>query len=555
MIYKEFRMVKNIFAFILLAVICFQPLFAIKAKRGIYREMEMADGRTVSVELAGDEHIRYYISSEGNVLIPNKLGQLEKISSANFEKLISERLEQRGIMKKKATREVASYEPWRGLGLYDEEFPHWGSPKALIVLVAYADVPFTVKNPKDYFTRFLNEEGFSDDGATGSVRDYFIHSSMGQFNPQFDVYGPVMIDKRATYGANDIYGDDKNAGGMVVDACKALDKEINFAEYDTDGDGFVDNVYIIYAGPGEASGGPSSSIWPHQWTLQSANGEVLELDGVKIDNYGCCNELESGKPDGIGTFCHEFSHVLGLPDLYTYSRTKADLIATPADWSILDYGPYNNGGHTPPSYSAFERNAMGWIDLKVIDKNEDITLAELQESNDAYILPTEKENEFFLFENRQKTSWDKYLPGHGMLVWHINYNWMIWMYNEVNETADKQYVDIEEANNNPNNYSSSAMAGYPFPGTSKNTEISDITTPNLLSWGKKKSGFTISNITETDGIIRFSVRGSAGIEDAMVHESFESEIFTLQGIKVSGDIPPGVYLERKGNKIIKKFIK
>lgn len=390
----------------------------------------------------------------------------------------------------------------RGPGLFPESrFPAMGDQKALVFIVEYKDVKMNLTDAMDYFTRMLNEDGFSDYGGTGSAAEYFRLVSDNKFRPQFDVYGVVTLSKNQSYyGGNSWYGgDDENPGDMVLEACQQYDDVIDFTEYDRDHDGYVDNVFVIYAGRGEASGGSSDTVWPHSWTLTSALGYTPEFDGVKVDRYGCSNEWEGSRPDGVGTFIHEFSHVIGLPDLYATSYTGA---FTPGAWSALDYGPYNNDGCTPPLYGAFERYALGWMEPMPIDAPINATLPSIS-SNKAGIVKV-SDNEFFLFENRQQESWDTYIPGHGMLVWHVDYNASVWSGNRVNNTDSHQYVDIEEADGTQNDYSRDGDA---FPGTANKTSFTDATRPSMKSWSGRAMNTPITDIAENNGIITFKAKG------------------------------------------------
>ncbi len=412
------------------------------------------------------------------------------------------------IFERTSTMRKASTNISAGIGLDpgDTCFPHEGDVHALVLLVEYSDVKFKVPSPSDYYERFLNEEGFTDDKATGSCRDYFMSVSNGRFRPTFDVVGPITLSRSMSYyGGNDIWGNDQRPEQMVIDACKLIDDDIDFNDYDIDGDGEVDNIYIIYAGKGEASYGSESSVWPHRWTLDAA-GASLRLDGVKINNYGCCNEWDDIRPSGIGTFCHEFGHVMGLPDLYSTDYGGAER-ATPDSYDVMDRGSYNNDGRTPPAYSAFERNAMGWIDLQVIDGPDAITLDNIADSNTACIIPTGDKNEFFLLENRQLTGWDTYIPGHGMLIWHIHFDLGVWKDNSVNNDVNHQYVDIVEAGGRANSSNAAVLKSYPFPGTSRNTEFTDDSDPAMVTWDEKTLGLPITEIEENNGLISFNVAG------------------------------------------------
>lgn len=535
-----------------LLALSFQPVLAVKAKPGVVKTVKQADGTELQVKLVGDEHFHYYTNLDDKPLWMDESGKYRVVEFEKIQEMAYEKAALREQKKSQALKAAAASQgSWVGVGRFGELFPHTGKRNSLIILVAFEDQPFIVNEPHDYFTRFLNEERFKDHGGTGSVKDYFEEVSMGQFEPTFDVYGPVTLSTMATYGKNDRWGQDENPTGMVVDACKALDGQINFADYDTDGDGVVDNIYIIYAGYGEATYGSEDTIWPHSYDIR--NDKInLVLDGVQIGTYGCSNEWENGKPDGIGTFCHEFGHVLGLPDLYNTVTTSANY--TPGPWDVMDAGSYNHDSRTPPSYSAFERNAMGWIDLIELKPGMEVELREINGYNEAAILPISN-TEFFLFENRQKTRWDGYLPATGMLVWHIKYNSLRWGANTVNNTKSQQYVDIEEAGGVANSSIKRTLESYPFPGSNNVTTISDYTTPNLLTWDKKETGIIIYDIAETKGVISFKVGDTAGIADATINASGEEELYNLQGVRVNGNPAPGIYISRNGNEVKKVIIR
>ncbi len=517
---------------------------AVPAKPGLLT-VTQADGTTLNVRLMGDERHHFYLTEDGYLLADrdntfyyadvDAAGdmQVSAIRATNVglrdgvaRSFLAGVDMQRVYKSMNASAERASSRlksgPMRGPGLFNEtNFPGKGKQKAIVILVEYTDVKMQTPDAHNYFANMLNQPGFSDHGGTGSARDFFLESSMGQFDPQFDVDGPVTLaHPMSYYGGNDWAGNDQRPEEMIIEACQLLDSEIDFTQYDRDGDGMIDNVYVFYAGQGEASGGASNTVWPHSWNIYSGAGRTLFFDGVQLDRYGCSNEWEGSRPDGVGTFVHEFSHVLGLPDLYATSYTSA---FTPGAWSALDYGPYNNDGCTPPLYSAFERYAMDWIEPDVISGPMNATLPPIG-TNICGIIKTDSSNEFFLLENRQQTGWDTYIPGHGMLVWHVDFNTSVWSSNSVNNSSSHQYVDIEEADGTQSEYS---RAGDAFPGTSGKTSFTDDTTPNMLTWGRKKLNLPITDIAESaDGIITFKVAGGTDEVPAPVVANDADEVST-----------------------------
>jgi M6 family metalloprotease-like protein len=445
----------------------------------------MADGSVINIRKVGDEHFHYYCSESGINYVSDGTGYQE-ISESDLQA-------RRADARKKVQRRAG----------FTSSYPTTGEQKGVVILVEYQDVKFSVSTPLKAFDHMLNKEGYSENGGTGSARDWFMDNSCGQFKPQFDVFGPVTLSqKRSYYGSNDSSGDDLRPYEMVTEACSLLDNEINFADYDRDGDGIVDNVYIFYAGPGEnLSCGEDDMVWPHSADIADYTNSIYKFDDVRINHYACSNEInDDDNMEGIGTFCHEFSHVLGLPDIYATNYSSA---FTPGDWSVLDSGPYNNDSRTPPYYTAYERYSLGWLTPKEIGKPARHTLDEIS-TNQAYIITTQTENEFFLLENRQQKGWDQYIPGHGMLIWHIDYSEALWNTNTVNNRKSHQNIDIEEADNIQ---SDGTITGDPFPGTAGITSFTDDTEPSMCTWDGSRQNKPIADITERDGVITFVMNG------------------------------------------------
>ncbi len=496
---------------------------AIPARQGVISVTD-TDGTSCNVRLYGDENFHYYVCEDdgsllmrqGNSFIPADIDSKGRLTPSKSRVKASARATRLDAGAATAPRRVVP-------GLVEgTTFPPFGEQKVAVVLVEYQDVKFNLSDPKDYFTRLLNEEGFSDYYATGSARDWFINSSNGMFKPEFEIMGPVTLQKNQEYyGGNDAYGQDNAPQRMVIEACRQLNTTVDFSRFDRDGDGYIDNVFVVYAGRGEASGGSSDCVWPHAWTLNAAEpGSIYTFDNVRLNRYACCNEWELSdighgyRPVGIGTFVHEFSHVMGLPDLYTTNYNKKCF--TPGAYSAMDYGPYNNDGCTPPQFSAWERASLGYIDLKPLPDNTNVAIKPL-ENNDAYILNTSDPNEYFIFENRQQNGWDTYIPGHGMLVWHVHYDADAWRTNQVNNDETYNRVDIIEADDIRD---LATQNGDTFPGASGITSLSANTTPALLTWSGADTGISISDITELgERLVMRNGTGSADIETPATAEA------------------------------------
>lgn len=411
-------------------------------------------------------------------------------------------------------QEMAGAEGGEGIGVT-------GKRKGLVILVNFKDVKMQANHTRDEWNDYFNKEGYNKLGNSGSVHDYFYNQSYGLFDLSFDVIGPVTVSKNmAAYGGNDSEGNDVDPAGMVYEACqlaKQANPELNFADYDWDGDGRVDQVYIVYAGYGEAADSYTleDCIWQHEWDLTSA-GYNLYIDGKRINTYGCSSELngyQGYNMDGIGTACHEFSHCLGLPDLYDTAGNSYGMDS----WDLMDYGSYAGDGYQPVGYNSYEKWVSGWLQPTVLDKACYVKdIKPLSEQPEAYIIYNEKTpTEYYLLENRQQTVNDKKIPGHGMLVIHIDYDFAAWQNNTVNNNANHQRFTIVPADNrlsSQNNYADT------YPGTTGNNQLTDTSTPaaklfNANTDGRKYLGKPITDIYESaSGLVSFTFMGGESID-------------------------------------------
>ena len=387
--------------------------------------------------------------------------------------------------------------------------------RGLILLVDFSDLSFKATNTQAAFDSLFNGDMYLYDNTRGSVKQYFSDQSNGSFKPDFDVYGPLTLSHdMAYYGANNSNtGEDVRAAEMVVEACHIADSlyAIDFSIYDTDNDGKVNVLHILYAGKGEADGGSENTIWPHNWTLLDAGISSTQLlfDGVYIDRYSCYPELTAkgqSSANGstsvtygrtaIGSFCHEMSSVMGLPALYdvNYGNNYQNEL-TPGMWDIMDYGAYCDNGNCPPNYSVWEKAFFGWCTpVNLGNTPQSLTLYANGTSNyQAFYINSSGSDQTvttsgvcYYIENRQQSGWDAYLPGHGLIIWRINYDQSAWENNQVNSTTNNVRYTVVSASGITKNIGSAAD---PFPGTK-----------NVTSWSGL-SDKPLTGISETDGVI------------------------------------------------------
>ncbi len=391
-----------------------------------------------------------------------------------------------------------------------------GSKKFLTILVQFTDTTFTSVSPQSDFFNLLNLDGYAVNGATGSAWNYFRENSSETFDPQFDVVGPVTLSRNmAYYGAND-GEDDIRPREMVVEAVDLADQlGVDFSQYDNDGDGYIDNIFIYYAGYNEAEGGPDDSIWPHAWGIYNQR----TVDGVKTGSYACSSELKGSSGStmaGIGTFCHEFGHVIGLPDFYDTDYEDNGEALGLGSFSLMSNGNYNNNGRTPPYLTSIERDLLGWFDNEpgVIDEEGDYSLNPVT-GNVCYVSETTNDGETFLYEYRKQAGWDTYIPS-GLLIYHIDKSdnlvggktaaarWNDW--DGINAYASHQCCDLIEAV-----YPESAVlnnAQVPFPGSTNNTSFTGASSPAAVDHAGNRTGTDLTNIVNTGDIATFTVVNS-----------------------------------------------
>jgi len=524
--------------FLIILFFSLTSAWSIPAKR-ITDTYTLQDGSQRELTLVGDEFGHYFLSSEGEAFRMNEEGIMQPISitAANNRRLT--RSVQRERVRK--NRRNTTFQ---------------GEKRGLVILVNFSDKQFTTNNPQEVFSRIFNEEGYNEGYFTGSVHDYFYDQSYGVFNLQFDVVGPYTVSKKMSYyGENNKDDEDKYAATMVQEACLLANEDVDFTQYDWAGDGEVDQVYVIYAGYSEASGADASTVWPHEWDFESAAAQgdgtgALFLDGVYVNTYACSSELmgrRGTRIDGIGTACHEFSHCLGLPDMYDTDASGGTYNFGMDCWDLLDYGCYNNNGYTPASFTSYERMFCGWLTPVVITDAASIReMSPITSAPEAYIIYNKADSdEYYLLENHQNQSWDTYAYGHGLLVLHVDYDEDAWYNNTVNNISSRQRMTIIPADNK---LSSTNLSGDPFPGTSGNTSLTNTTTPAAKLYSRNSDGTKFLSCPITDiqesssGLISFETDGDQTAIYDVEAEQTAQEFFDLLGRHLPSRPSSGFYI-------------
>ena len=490
-------------------------------------------------------------------------------------------------------------------------FPHTGSPRAIVLLVQFANRPFKVQ-PRKAFNQYLNsmadkhqDFGNAEDRNTGSVKRYFSDMSGGKFKPQFDLYGPITMPKNVAY-----YGEGSSSmeryRELVSEACTMMDDSLDFSKYDADKDGNVDLVYIIYAGYGESVSSIDSTLWPKAFVC----GTDIKKDGKYVRLAGISNEL-NGRPDGnynsksgllingVGLFCHEFSHCMGLPDFYptvspqwTTANDKQDFDAYDnqgmEEWDVMDNGIYLYNGYSPTAYTAWEREKMGWLTIETLTKEGKVELKSIDEGGKAYRIKNDKNtsgNEYYIVENIQAKGWNKKLPASGMMVSHVEYVPRAFSVfhggdNSVNNIKKHPRMTIVPADGYlPSSYRKVSdnsnltapymkkkqydeqLAGDLYPGKNNVNRLTDA--QNMVNYAPWTGGMLnkpIYNIALKNGIVTFDFlkdQTSTGIEqpESTTDSSNAEKIYTIDGRYVGTNLnalPKGVYIKGKKKVVVSR---
>lgn len=588
--------------------------------------VRQSDGTTITVRGYGDENLSYFVASDGALLCQDGTdffvarvatdGTLASTGMLAHETSLRTAAELTAVKAQNRKLFYSSLQSHAQAARLRREpmatnstlLPCTGSPKVLVLLVEFSDTTFSVSNPKETFDKYLNaKEPFDSSTDTdmgknyGSVGRYFADVSFGKFTPQFDVVGPVTLAQPLKYyGAG--ASSSENTSALFRDACTAVDADVDFSQYDSNGDGNADLVFIIFAGYSQSiSGNSTDCIYPKSGQLSMSD----TFDGVKIARYGLSSELNYnpyyGKViNGVGLFCHEFSHCLGLGDIYATTSATSMLVNHCMDyWSLMDAGEYTYNGYRPTEYTAWERERLGWLTIDTLSEATDVELKPLSLGGKAYRVINDNDatgREYYTLENVQKTGWNRSARGHGMMVTHIDYSENDFsLYGaKVNATAyhprmtllaadglfvPETYIEqtvtestdakVKEWNSAlyekyagqvfTNDMYKAEAAGDLYPGTSATTALTDTSAP-MDAWVYTGShmGKPITDIAEAaDGTVTFKFMGGtpSGIRDIATDNAAPSaDIYTLHGIRVGTSLtslPKGIYIIG-GKKVVKK---
>ncbi|MCG8700330.1 MAG: M6 family metalloprotease domain-containing protein [Bacteroidales bacterium] len=487
-------------------------------------EIDQPDGTKLTVQLRGDEHVKWAETNDGYSLMYNKKGVFEyaisdgeggmmpsgvaatNVRSSQVNDLLAKtpknlRYSQGQVSMLKSIQNLKSAQSRKA-------FPTKGNRKLVCILMGFKDKPFTKSRAE--FDNLFNQLNYSKGAAAGSVRDYYEESSYGQLDLQVTVAGPFKASRNMSYyGGNGSSGHDSRPRELITEAVNAADPTVNFANFDNDNDGTVDGVYVIYAGYGEEAGGGANALWAHAWNINP-----IRKDGKKVSGYSCSAELRGRAGStitAIGVICHEFGHVLGAPDYYDTDYTNGGNFTGTGQWDMMAAGSWNRNGDVPAQHNAYTKiYVYGWASATTLSSAKNVTVNNSVENKSFYRINSKTSNEYWLMENRQKLGFDAALPGHGLMIYHVH-NRVNSSGNSINATyPQKMYPVCASAKTNPgsspSSYGSINSGGCTFPGTSGKKSFTDATVPSMKSWAGASTNAPITNIKEAGRVITFKFK-------------------------------------------------
>jgi M6 family metalloprotease-like protein len=519
-------------------------------------DITQPDGSKITLRLKGDESFHWYETADGFTLLKNSKGMFEYAAKLGNDDLKpsgipAKNIEQRTADEKlflstipphltysqiqvsmlRQIKKVAESGPLSA-------FPTSGSRNLVCILIGFTDLAFT--KTQSEFNNLFNQVEYTTDDAMGSVKDYYLESSYNQLTLSVTVAGPyTAANTMAYYGANS-GGNDIRPRELITEAVNLANPDVNYANFDNDADGAVDGVYVIYAGYGEEAGASEDAIWAHAWNIPT-----LTLDGKTISKYSCSAELRGNSGTGltrIGVICHEFGHVLGAPDYYDTDYSTGGQYTGTGHWDMMAGGSWNLSGACPAQHNVYTKwRYYNWLTPTLLNSAGNYSLTNSVDNQSAYYFRTPTTGEIFIMENRQQTGFDSYIPGSGLLIYHVDSTGINYAGNDINATHPQlMYPVCASSNTNPSVYSFTYgdinSAGCPFPGSSGKTEFSDGSLPGAIDWLGNASNKPLTSISESAGVISFSFMNSNLPQNFLASTISNSEI-DLSWVLNSGNNP------------------
>jgi M6 family metalloprotease-like protein len=559
---------------IIMKKVYFLVVFILFISRDVYSviaypypvDVKQKDGTTLKIIQRGDENLHWTETTDGYTLLKNDQGIFEYATLNSSNDLVCSGIKatdrplrttvENQFLSKISTgltfssSQVSIIQQIEKAYKTEQQsaFPTTGSDSLICILIAYTDKAFT--NTQNDFKNLFNQVGYTTDGAHGSVKDYYSENSYGQLNLSVRVAGPYTASQNMKYYGEDVGvpGNDIRPNVLASEALTLADGAVNYAHFDNDGDGTVDGVYIIYAGYGqEVTGVTTDAIW-----AKASYITPVTKDGKIINRYSCSAELRSNTGTGItriGNICHEFGHVLGAHDFYDTNGPTGGKFTGTGNWDLMGSGSWNPNtgdlnlaGSCPAHHNGYTKwRYYNWLTPTLLSTSQNVSMSRIESNQVACYYNTPTSGELFFLENRQQYGFDTSIPGHGLIIYHVDSSGIassISTTTTINATHPQyMYPVCANATSNPSSEPSSYglidSAGCSFPGSSGITEFSDGSTPCSRDWEGNSTGKPITAVSENTGVISFKFM------DASNPGNFEATTASVSQINLSWSLNAG----------------
>lgn len=530
--------------------------YAISAYPGLIR-YRCADGSYVNLQLKGDEYKKWALTEDGYTLLRDSTGEwryagMDRQGGAGVSEWVLSAVRSQEVTDflrntpkgLEYHQQTGTLKSGRKAQRKELHAPVAGEQKTLVILMQYKDLKLE-KSQAD-FDALFNQVNYQVDGARGSVKDFYRENSYGRLDLNCDVLGPFTSAQNMNYyGGNDRSGQDGHPEQLFLETLEFASSQVQISDYDTDQDGYINNIHIIFAGYGEEAGGPADAIWSHEALF----AEPLVVDGIKITGYSCAPELRGNRGNGIsriGVHCHEMGHSFGALDFYDTDYEVNGEFSGTGKWDLMASGSWNNEGISPAHFNPYVKTMFGWTDCEVLGEAcDNVVLPPALDNNKVYRIDTGMDGDYFLLENRQQDGFDEALPGSGLMIYHVLPQiGQRSADNTINAAypqtcypvcAGSEFAIPEK---NPLSYGNVDSGMCPFPGESATAEFTRLTKPAALSFDGKPANVGLKNIRQhDDGNISFSVVKWKSLDEQTVvfSEGFEDDGPAWSYVQLQGD--------------------
>jgi len=399
-----------------------------------------------------------------------------------------------------------------------------------VLLVDFSDHPLT-HTAAEFETALFDT---THSTPSGSVYDYYQWASGGRVRVQGKVIATIHMPNTRDFYAYSFYGltreaTPQNLCGLTRDALLSITDPIDWSQFDVDHDGWVDMLWVVHQGVGGETTVDRTNLWSVTsrlsagWRFGAPFDTQQLLPGsssahYQVDRFSTVPELSAiipGRRAEIGTYCHEFGHALGLPDLYDTSGLPQGVSNYgPGNWSLMATGGYGGSGLTPERPSGLGgwcQLFLGWATSVRPSQDSLVTLRPVSRGDPLieFWFQGESNPEHFILENRYREDFDATLPNDGLMITHVDESAIALRLNanRINSGLTPGLMMVEGDARNDLFYGiNRGEASDPLPGSLHRTSFSDVSTPNARTFAGAFTGISLGQIEQQGENVKFALQ-------------------------------------------------